>query len=697
MVRYAEAMKTGIAVSASVWAAYAAAEMAMFLLAPLVSGQSHIVLRSHWLFLAATVATYLLLGAALGGAVSVVGKKLNFRGDAENTLRLAVLSLAAAYLVNLATAIGSWHELDRVAAAFGVGVAAAAASGLLWPRSRGATRFVVQPWGAGALLAAGPVLAVEWRLLGISALAAILIYYHRTSNRPARHRRIGRPALRHAVITAFSLIGIPAAAWLVGEFHEPARSFESSKPAGLRPNVILIVLDTVRADHLSLYGYHRRTTPWLERFAETATLYPHCFAGSYSTLPSHSTMLTGLYPRTHGAANLPPGLSVGEPLDSRFETLAERLAELGYANAAVVANFSYLSRAFGTHQGFHLYDDRRPVPFFPRGKKFPLRYGMLSLLDGSTVLNGAQRLYRSASEINESVFEILEHLSGRRSPVFLFINYMDAHSPYVPPEPFNSLFDGRQAEFTPVVHYNALRDDVALRKRAITEAERRHYLSQYDGAIAFLDAELARLVTRLRDLGLYDDSLIIITSDHGEAFGEHGYVGHEWSMHQHQIGIPLIIKYPRQTTGRVVNWNAGHVDLLPTILDTVGAPVPEGVQGTSLLSLDAAKASRHIYAEGYLKGNLVLSDRVRYPLMTWAIVSPERWKLISDSDGRVELYDLEKDPGEQRNLAGERTDISRKLLAALEDWKRRLPLAQSAKRRIDPRAIERLRALGYVR
>lgn len=690
-------MKTGIAFGVWVWAAYAAAEMVMFLLAPLVAGHSHIVLPSHWLFLAATVATYLLLGAALGGAVSVVGKKLNFRRDAEDALRLAVLSLAAAYLMNLATAIGSWHESDRVAAALGLGVAAAAASGLLWPRSRDATRFVVQPWVAGALLAAGPVLALEWRLLGISALGAMLIFYYWIRNRPAPHRQVARPGLPHAVIIALSLIGIPAAAWLVGGLHEPARPIVSSKPAGLRPNVILIVLDTVRADHLSLYGYHRKTTPWLERFAETATLYRHCFAGSYTTLPSHSTILTGLYPRSHGAANLPPGLSIGEPLDSRFETLAERLAELGYANAAVLANFSYLSKEFGTSQGFHFYDDRRPVPCFPRGKRFALRYGILSLLGRSAVLRGAQRLYRSASEINENVFEILEQLSGRGSPLFLFINYMDAHSPYVPPEPFDRLFDGRQARLTPLDHYNALRDDVALRKRVITEVERRHYVSQYDGAIAFLDAELARLVTRLRDLGLYDDSLIIITSDHGEAFGEHGYVGHEWSMHQHQIGIPLIIKYPRQTTGRVVDWNAGHVDLLPTILDSVGASVPEGVHGTSLRSLEAAKAGRYIYAEGYLKGNLVLSDRIRYPLMTWAIVSPEGWKLISDSEGRLELYDLEKDPREQRNLAVERTDMSGRLLEALEDWKRRLPLSKSARRRIDPRAVERLRALGYVR
>jgi arylsulfatase A-like enzyme len=686
-------MKAGIQFGVSVWAAYAAAEMVMLLLAPLVSGQNHIVLRSHWWFLAALVPAYLIVGGLLGGIASWVWEKGRARPAAEDPQRLAVLALTAAYLANLAPAIGSWHDSDRLAVILALGVAAGAGCGLFWPRCRAATRFFVQPWAAGALLAAGPALASESRLAGVVALGAMLLFSY-WMYWMVRSRHIA-PSWRQLVAAVLVLLALPAAARLVTEIHEPDSSFVPGEAASPRPHVILIVLDTVRADHLSLYGYMRRTTPWLERFARTATVYRNAFAASYNTLASHSSMFTGLYPRTHGATNLPPGLSVGEPLDPRFETLAERLASLGYFNAAVVANFSYLGSEFGTDQGFHIYDDRQPVPCFPRGRRFALRYGLLSLAGGA--LDGAQRLYRSASEINETVFELLDAFAEVRSPLFLFINYMDAHSPYVPPPPFNRLFDGRQKGLTPVAHYNALRDDVALRKRTISEVERRHYVSQYDGAIAFLDAELERLVARLRERGLYDESLIIITSDHGEAFGEHGYVGHEWSMHQHQIGVPLIIKYPRQTVGQIVDWNAAHVDLLPTILDAVGAPALEDTPGTSLCDLDAERAARSLYAEGYLKASLVLSDRIRYPLMTWAIVAPDRRKLISDSEGRLELYDLGTDPREERNLAAEQPEASKALLTALEDFKRTHPLAKSAQRRIDPRAMERLRALGYVR
>jgi arylsulfatase A-like enzyme len=669
----------------------------MFLLLPLVSGQSHIVLRSHWVFLAVMIPVYLAFGAVLGGVASIAGKLLHLRDDAERPLRLAVLTLTAVYWVNLAHAMGSWHEADRIAAILGLGVAGAAAAGLFWPRFRRATHFFVQPWAAAGLLAAGPVLATQSRLAGVLLLGVMFIVYSWLRKRKAPKGNQARLSLRLAALVALLLTGVPAAAWLVTRLHEPARLPAPAKPAERRPNVLLMVLDTVRADHLSVYGYHRRTTPWLERLAKTATFYRHCFAASYTTLASHASIFTGLYPRSHGAANLPPGLSVGEPLDPKWETLAERLAKLGYTNAAVIANVSYLSKYFGTDQGFHYYDDRKPLPCFPRGGTFPLRFLVRRLLGEAKVLVQAQRLYRSAAEINEGVYEVLEDLRAAGSPFFLFVNYMDAHSPYVPPEPFDRLFEGRHKGLTPLMHYDALRDDVALRRRTITDVERRHYVSQYDGAIAFLDAELGKLFARLQDLDLYDDSLIIVTADHGEAFGEHGFVGHEWSMHQHQIGVPLIMKYPRQKVGQVIDGNVSHVDLLPTILDTLGASAAEGAHGISLRSLSADSAQRHIYAEGYLKGSLVLSDRVKYPLMTWAIVAPGRWKLISNSDGNAELYHLDNDPNEQSNLAARQTDLSRSLLEALENWKRDHPLAQSSGRRIDPRAVERLRALGYVR
>jgi arylsulfatase A-like enzyme len=407
-------------------------------------------------------------------------------------------------------------------------------------------------------------------------------------------------------------------------------------------------------------------------------------------------MFTGLYPRTHGATNLPPGLSYGEPLDAKFETLAEKLAALGYLNLGVVANYGYLRHDFGFHQGFHIYDARQQSVCFPGEKYHSLRFGLRRLLRLVMRIDSLEQLFRNASQVNESAFRLLQHAKETNAPFFLFVNYMDAHNPYIPPAPYNTLFGGPDPELA-AGDWTALHDGVAAGKRRVTERERSHFVSQYDGAIAYLDSQIEELVKRLEQLGQFDNTMIIVTSDHGEAFGEHGHFGHGWSVHQSQVQVPLIIKYPGQKTGRVQEVNAGHVDLMPTVLDVVGSDIPRQLQGASLRSFDAGNEARSIYSEAYLGADKIVGSQLSCAHMAWAAVSPERRKLISASDGRLELYDLEQDPAETHDLRGERTEEARRLLEELEGWKQRYPLTAAVQRPRNRLTLERLRALGYVR
>jgi arylsulfatase A-like enzyme len=472
-----------------------------------------------------------------------------------------------------------------------------------------------------------------------------------------------------------------------------SRPFVPTAPAGNRPNVVLIVMDTVRADHLSVYGYHRKTTPWLERFAARATLYRHCFAASNYTLASHASMFTGLYPRTHGATNLPPGLSYGEPLDAKFETLAEKLAAHGYFNAAVIANFGFLGADFELNQGFHVYDVRRPVPCYPSEERHFMRYGVRNLLSLIGAGREFERYFRNAAEVNETAFQLLDQATRTQAPFFLFVNYMDAHFPYVAPPPHDTLFEVQDDDYTPDDFEEWARTTASRKNERIYQRD--SYIASYDESIRYVDSEVGKLVERLEQLHLFDNTVIIVTADHGEAFGEHGYVSHGWSVYQEEVWAPLLIKYPDQTTGSISDTNVSSVDLVPTVLDVVGAKTPETLHGVSLISVGENQPPRPVFVEAYLSANKVFRFGAK-PAAAWSVISPSRLKLIRTSSGSTELYDLNSDPKETQNLYAARAPETARLTQVLEEWQARYPLSAAAGRSMSPLTIQRLRSLGYV-
>ncbi len=414
------------------WGAYAAAEAGLLVLRPLVAGHEQMVLRTHWEFLALSTGAYLAAGILLGALAGWIGERLRLNRK-RAPARLAALTLLLAYVANLASGADSWNESSTVAAGLGIFLLAAVTAGLVRPAWTHLTHPLADPWTAALLLVGAPLLApifnpVKMLALLVAAAAAFLVSAA-VLDRGAGGGFPRRQGLATVAALGGVFLAIPT---FVQRLAVPPLPTPDGAPAA-RPNVVLLVMDTVRADHLSVYGYHRETTPGLRRLAAKATLYRHVLASSNYTLTSHASMFTALYPRGHGAINWPFGASLGEPLDAKLETLAERLAAEGYWNFAVVANFGYLRPEFGLDQGFHLYDARQPVPCLPHGKRHSLRYGLRALLRLVTRAERLDQKYRNAAEINDTVFELLDLAVARNSPFFLFVNYMDAHHPYIPP------------------------------------------------------------------------------------------------------------------------------------------------------------------------------------------------------------------------------------------------------------------------
>jgi arylsulfatase A-like enzyme len=406
---------------------------------------------------------------------------------------------------------------------------------------------------------------------------------------------------------------------------------------------MLIVIDTLRADHLSVYGYHRRTSPSLDRLARHAVVYSRAISVGTWTIPSHASMFTGLLPMTHGAYRaVGSQWSLATPLAPEIITVAERLATAGYQTAAFVGNDTYLHPIFGLDQGFKLYETRG--------------------------LWRADRVTRRAIRWLERHYE---------QPFFLFLNYLDPHEPYAAPAPYDHAFPGRRDGMRNLAH--RVRDE----GRAPTAEELEHCVSQYDGDILYTDHHLGRLLERLRDLGRYRDALIIVTSDHGELLGEHGRLGHGTFPYDDVVRVPLIVKYPGQTEGRIEDRPVSTVDVTPTILDTVGLVVPPELQGVPLSERRQPVVSEETDAAGIL-------SRVIYG---------ERLKLVEQVGPGQErsaiLYEMGAEPPADPPYRGTSSEAE-----ALHEVAARLQSAPAARRAalpvIDAEVERRLRALGYA-
>lgn len=319
-----------------------------------------------------------------------------------------------------------------------------------------------------------------------------------------------------------------------------------------RPNILFLMLDTLRADHLSGYGYERSTTPVLDAFAKENLKAAHALTAAPWTPASVASMFTGLYPTSHGM--VPPndrslakrGLA---RLSSSLETLPERLKSLGYQTAGVSPN-PWITKQFGYAQGFDEFH------FIAR---------------------------EPANKIAESGREIIEkwESKGQAKPFFMYLHFLDPHNPYAPPTGFDKRYTGPLSK-SPFTYSDDMQRDINL----------------YDGEIAFMDQELGKFFDYLKKKGLYDDLMIIIVADHGEQFLEHGNVRHGNKPYNEEAHVPLIIKTNRKAdSGRIINESVSTVDILPTILARLGEQKPKDFPGVSLMDEKAVKLRRGVLTE----------------------------------------------------------------------------------------------------
>ncbi len=688
---------------AAVWGAYAVLEQALFVASPLARGRLVMPAPSYWQAIGALAAVYLALGSVMGALCGLALASRDRRSRAEGTPLLAIRFRRAA-VVTLAVAsalhwsfVRPFGAVEALCATVSVALAAALVLGETRASWSARFAFLANPWVAGVLMfgtgwvgrRAFENYPASWRLAGAVGTLLVCGCAGAVALRLWERRRL--PADSFLPLRAAAVVGVAGAVVLGGapSFSRwtlaPLHADRAGERAG-RPNVVLLVLDTVRADHLSLYGYERDTSPFLRELARTATVYERAVATSNSTLTTHASMFTGMYGSWHGAYFAPPGDAAGRPLGDRPVTLAAVLSANGYRTAAVVANSAYLGRGFRVTRGFERSYVLAPLlatsPFLLRSHLA----GALELIFSSDEISETTA---SADEVNRAVEALLARGGRDRGPFFLFVNYMDAHAPYVPPAPFDTRFGG---EDRPVRIGDLLSLQAELMRRGATFSprERRYFVSQYDAAIGYLDSRVAALVGRLRKLGLYDDTLLVVVADHGESFGEHGCTGHGSSPYQDQVGVPLIVKYPDQSEPRTVRAPVSQVDVMPTVLRAVGLQSPAQVQGRPLQDA-GSDPSRILMTESF--PNVYYGARAMR--MGRGVLAGDK-KLIEYEDGGREMFDLAHDPGETTNLYRPDDAECLTLHAYLEGLLKARPVAHESVGQPDEVTLRNLRSLGYL-
>lgn len=410
--------------------------------------------------------------------------------------------------------------------------------------------------------------------------------------------------------------------------------------AGNRPNVLLIILDTVRAKSLSLYGYHRDTSPSLTRLAGRGVWFERAFSTAPWTLPSHASLLTGDYPHQLSADWI-------EPLDRKVPTLAERFSAEGYVTGGFVANVGYLSWEFGLNRGFAHYED---YLFRPRDILESTSIGRQ--LDYSFLvrdfLRTDQHLVRiDAPSINRRFLSWVDKRGDR--PFFAFLNYYDAHGPYLPPSPWDSRYGAPRPDNRSTLHRFLGRPFGPL-PQAVVDRE----MDQYDGALAYLDDQIGKLIEELDRRHLLDHTIVLLTADHGEEFGEHGLFDHGNSLYRPSVQVPLLVVYRGVAPqGRQVEQPVTLRDVAATLADLAGLPAGV-VPGTSLARFWRESASVELRTQSPVMSEVSKGIRTppQFPVsrgdMRSLVEGGQRY--ILGGDGTEQLFDL-TDDWERHELA----------------------------------------------
>jgi arylsulfatase A-like enzyme len=438
-------------------------------------------------------------------------------------------------------------------------------------------------------------------------------------------------------------------------------SHDRQRATAEQPSLVLIVVDSLRADRLGCYGARPSLTPTVDAIAATGTLCEQAIAQAPWTLPAVATIFTGLHPQSHGvvggrwrwgesdtAADL--GRAV---LPESIPTLAERAQRAGITTVAVSAN-GLISPTTGLMRGFEHPNEvggRRTGTHFAR-----------------------------AARVNERFLRWLGDNRGQR--FFAYLHYMDTHAPYEPPAPFRP--PGSGSSVASGVHGGRI-DEFRATQNPLDAAALADLRALYDGAVRYWDSQLAELRRGLDALGVTESTILVVTADHGEGFQEHGYLGHGVHLHDELLRVPLVIAGPGIAAGRRIPGQVQQVDVLPTVAALLEVPIPP-LPGTNLLVQRPEAAAVASTAFWHAP------DGSRADLVAWRTPA---WKLLhAPALERYELYNLARDPGEQQDRFRTAPEAGT-LAAALSDWQRAAPAPPETGPE-DPAVREKLRALGYV-
>ncbi|MGD8607344.1 MAG: sulfatase-like hydrolase/transferase [Myxococcales bacterium] len=473
-----------------------------------------------------------------------------------------------------------------------------------------------------------------------------------------------------AVLLALVGVVLAGHVWIGGRAPRIAANEDTKAQGTHSGNVLFIVVDTLRADRLSLYGYDQASTPNLERFAEDAIRFDQAFSNASWTRPSFASILTGRLPSSHGV------MAKSDALPDSLTTLPEAMKQGGYRTAGYATNFN-VAPYFNFHQGFDEYFYLEPefvlgaddasakllLMQFIRQRIEKVRASRDEVLPGTA--------YQDAETVNRALLRWIDQAPA--SPWFLFVGYMDPHDPY-----FAHPYDG--SGYARAAHQHP------------DPSEAGTLSGLYDGEVSYWDAELGKLLQGLKDRGLYEDLTIIVTADHGEELYEHGGFWHGTTLYDEQVHVPLLVKLPE---GRRAGTTVGHwvqsIDLMPTVLRLFDLSIPEGVQGGDIFT-----GTDVIYAEESHEGNVLESVR--------QLEGTDEIKLITANPGNprglkpVELYRVDLDPAEQRNLAHdapEQVRMATKTLLQQRAHARKDAVAADSVELEDDVAAH-LEALGYI-
>ena len=537
-----------------------------------------------------------------------------------------------------------------------------------------------------AWLIDGGLLAVVGGLLG--ALLSLFERQHRGGRRSlarsynaaptyaASGLRPRRAVLRLAAtgVVGVGVLGITRwveAAGLASAPHTNAVRSAPSSAAGNapRPNVLLVTIDTLRADQLGSYGHPFVKTPALDAFAAQGARFNLHLVQEPQTNPSHCSMFTGMYPSSSGVR-----VHMVDKLPNSLDTLATVFQSAGYSTAGLYSWMSFDPQYSNFQRGFQVYQDltlnkpgllsnplvqqaaanyRVAEQYLVVPKEFSTLSGLNAQVESSSKGRGDQTTDSAINQLR----------AFGNTPFFMWLHYFDPHYPYEPPGDYASLYDAS--------YRGALTGDIATVDAILAGklhpagADLQRLVSLYQGEISYLDNQIARLFASLDQLGLAQDTIVAITGDHGESFAEHtqfeedGNIFHPKSLYNAESRVPLLLRYPRAIKpGTVITAPTQAIDLFPTLLELAGQPVPAQSEGAS--------------AAGLLAGRDDGSQRLAFssmPDFVFTSIATARWKLIqNNASGQHRLYDMRADLGETHDVAAANTAVATQLTGQLAAW-----------------------------